>query len=146
MYVRPESGDPPPATGLVARCQEDAASFEATTGGLGRDDNEGEPMGFTAPERETVINISDDSEVASVYSAQRRRITQLKKNPAARLVEEGTSGGSPWARFEIDSDFVSFRSKRRVFSPTERSRRAAQLRTARETLVKRENDDSNREF
>lgn len=70
-------------------------------------------MAFTKAERETTIVFSDAGKVAEIYTAQRRMITKLSKNPAARLIESGRSGTSPWARFEIDPALITFRSKRR---------------------------------
>jgi hypothetical protein len=99
-------------------------------------------MALTALERETVITFNDADEVASVYTAQRRLITQLKKNPAAVLVEEGVHEGSLWARFELPKNFISFRTKTRAFCEAERSRRAAQLRGTHKTRVAVESSDS----
>jgi hypothetical protein len=101
-------------------------------------------MPFDALERETVITLNDAEEVASVYTAQRRKITQLKKNPAAVLIEEGVHDGSPWARFELPKNFISFRTKTRTFCEAERSRRAAQLSGTHKTRVAVENADSSR--
>jgi hypothetical protein len=101
-------------------------------------------MPFDALERETVIGFNDAEEVASVYTAQRRLITRLKKNPAAVLIEEGVHGGSPWARFELPKKFISYRSKTRAFCEPERSRRAAQLRRTHKTRVALESSDSDR--
>ena len=56
-------------------------------------------MPLTAFERESVVSFNDGEQTASVYTAQRRIITKLKKNPAATLVEEGKHDGSAWARF-----------------------------------------------
>lgn len=71
-------------------------------------------MGLSKSERETTIVFSDSTEVAEVYTAQRPMITKLKRNPAATLIEEGRSGTSPWARFEINASLISFRSKQRA--------------------------------
>lgn len=70
-------------------------------------------VGFTAYERETIVNMNDEDGLALIWTAQRRLITRLKKNPAARLLEDGTYGRTAWARFEIPKEFVSFRSARR---------------------------------
>jgi hypothetical protein len=101
-------------------------------------------MSFTAPERETVIVLNDADELATVYTAQRPVITRLKKNPAARLVNEGRYGRSQWAEFELPKRFVSFRSKRRVLNPEERARRGANLRDARTKAVTHDSADSDR--
>jgi hypothetical protein len=102
-------------------------------------------MAFSAPERETVIVFNDIDAVASVYTAQRRVITQLKKNRAATLVDDGVFEGSPWARFELPKRFVSFRSKIRTFDEDERTRRGAQLRRANQMRAALEISDSNRD-
>jgi hypothetical protein len=69
-------------------------------------------MSLTAPERETVITMCDEDDTALIYTAQRPVITKLKKNPAARLIEEGKFDGSAWARFEMPADLISYRSTR----------------------------------
>jgi hypothetical protein len=101
-------------------------------------------MALSALERETVIVFNDAEDCASVYTAQRRIITQLKKNPAATLNEEGSFEGSAWATFELPKKFISFRSKTRTFCEPERSRRAAQLKRTRETPLEVESVDSGR--
>jgi hypothetical protein len=88
-------------------------------------------MTLTAYERETVIVMNDEELTARIWTAQRRIITKLKKNPAARLLEEGRSDGSPWARFELPREFVSFRSTavKLSLSDQQRAERAARLVT-----------------
>ena len=73
---------------------------------------------LSAIERETIITFNDEEQLAHVWTAQRPRITQLKKNPSARLLEEGTHGRSAWAIFEIPKELVSFRSRRRKATKT----------------------------
>jgi hypothetical protein len=90
-------------------------------------------VSLTGPERETVIILTDADELAVVYTAQRAVITRLKKNAAARLIEEGRVGRSPWATFELPKRFISFRSKRRVMTEEERMRRGAVLNEARKS-------------
>ncbi len=75
-------------------------------------------MALTAYERETIVSMCDGDDLANVYTAQRTVITKLKKNPAARLLEEGRFEGSAWARFEIPKGLVSFRTKSRVGTPS----------------------------
>lgn len=101
-------------------------------------------MSFTAPERETVIRLNDEEEFATVYSAQPAVITRLKKNPAARLVDEGRVGRSRWAEFQLPKAFVSFRSKVRTFNGEERRRRAAALEAVRPRAAGSNSADSNR--
>lgn len=90
-------------------------------------------MSLTGPERETVVNSNDADELASIYTAQRRVINRLKRNPAAVLVEEGEHEGSPWARFTLPARLVSFRAPRakRELSAEQREALAERLRAAR---------------
>jgi hypothetical protein len=101
-------------------------------------------VSLTAPERETVIVMTDADELASVYTSQRAVITRLKKNPAARLLEEGRFEGSPRARFELPKRFVSFRSKERVFSPEESERRGAALQAKNRAVAELDSADPDR--
>lgn len=103
-------------------------------------------MALNALERETVIVLNDAEDVASVYTAQRRMITQLKKNPAAALIDSGLFDGSPWARFELPKGFLSFRSKMRRLSEQERTRRGAQLRRANQSRSAVQSADPDRDF
>jgi hypothetical protein len=101
-------------------------------------------VSLTAPERETVIVMTDADELAIVYTTQRSVITRLKKNPAAGLLEEGRFERSPWAEFELPKRFVSFRSKRRVLSDEERQRRGAALRAVRRAAAEPDLVESDR--
>ena len=86
-------------------------------------------MALTRDERETIVNMNDGEDIAYVYTAQRRIITLLKKNPSATLVEEGTFEGSVWARFTMPARLVSFRAGVRL-TEEQRQARAANLRRA----------------
>ena len=69
--------------------------------------------GLSAIERETIVTLNDEEPFARVWTAQRRMITRLKRNPAAVLIEEGTCGTSVWADFQVPADlFAGFRTKR----------------------------------
>jgi hypothetical protein len=68
-------------------------------------------LSLTASERETVITLNDEDELAHVYTAQRPWITKLKKNPSATLIEDGKFEGTVWARFEVPKTLVQVRSK-----------------------------------
>lgn len=92
-------------------------------------------MSLTAHERETVITFSDGDNTAYIYAAMRTVITKLKKNPAAKLVEEGVHGGSVWARFELPANLVSFRSVRRELTDAQRQELADRLRGIRQEAV-----------
>jgi hypothetical protein len=84
-------------------------------------------MSLTAPERETVITFSDDSDTATVHTHERRIITKLRNNPAAELVEDISFDGTAGAVFEMPADLISFRSGRRKLSATERQVAVANL-------------------
>lgn len=86
-------------------------------------------MALTRDERETIVNMNDGEDIAYIYTAQRRIITRLKKNPSATLVEEGTFEGSVWARFTMPARLVSFRAGVRL-TEEQRQARAANLRRA----------------
>jgi hypothetical protein len=90
-------------------------------------------MSLTAPERETIIGTSDADDHWWIWTAQRRVITKLKKNPAAVLVDEGSHGSSVWAEFRIPGNLVSFRSGTRKRAMTNEQKVAAveRLRKAR---------------
>ena len=91
-------------------------------------------MSLTAPERETVITFSDEDEMATVHTHQRRIITKLKNNPAAELIEDIAFDGTAGAVFEQPADLISFRSKKRQgreLSTVERAERVRQLHRAR---------------
>jgi hypothetical protein len=77
---------------------------------------------LTAAERETVITMNDEDDVADIWTAQRPIITKLKKNAAAILTEEGKHGSTVWARFTLPADLISFRSKRVKRELTEEQR------------------------
>lgn len=87
-------------------------------------------LSLTAPERETVITFSDEDNTATVHTHQRRIITKLRNNPAAKEIEDLTFEGSAGAAFEIPADLISFRSGRRKLSPSQAKAAAANLRAA----------------
>jgi hypothetical protein len=92
------------------------------------------PVSLTAPERETVITFSDDSEIATVQTHHRPIITKLCNNPAAAEVEEVedlTFDGTAGAVFEIPADLISFRSSRRKLTAEQARAAAANLHSAR---------------
>lgn len=89
---------------------------------------------LAAAERETVVNWSDADEEMSVWTAQRKVITKLKRNPAATLVDEGHFGSTAWALFTLPVGLLTFRTPRagRKLSPEQRSQNAERLRSARQ--------------
>jgi hypothetical protein len=91
-------------------------------------------VSLTAPERETVITYSDESDTATVHTHQRRIITKLMNNPAATKVDDLTFEGTAGAVFEIPADLISFRSKKRTgreLSATERAEKVRALQSGR---------------
>jgi hypothetical protein len=88
-------------------------------------------MSLTAPERETVITFSDDTDTATIHTHQRKIITKLKNNPAAELIEDISFDGTGGAVFELPADLISFRSTRRKLSPAQAAAAAANLDRAR---------------
>lgn len=56
---------------------------------------------LNAEERETTVTMSDADEHVRIWSAQRRVISRLRKNPKATEVRSGHIGTSAWAEFTI---------------------------------------------
>jgi len=65
---------------------------------------------LTRLERETVITMNDEESWAEVFTHQRKVITKLDRNPLAKKTEEGMFGSTPWARYELPKNLVSFRA------------------------------------
>ena len=89
---------------------------------------------LTAAERETTVTVSDDSDAVTIWTAQRKHITRLRKNPAFTEVRAGYHGSTEWAEFTIPADQWSPASgaKRRSNLSDEQKRAAAErLRLAR---------------
>jgi hypothetical protein len=72
---------------------------------------------LTAPERETVVLMDDESDFALVTTWQRRVITKLEKNPAAEKLWEQRLGTSKGAQFRLPANLISFRAKTRKGGP-----------------------------
>jgi hypothetical protein len=86
---------------------------------------------LTKPERETVINWSDDDRTAYVWTAQRPVITKLKANESAELVAEGFVGSTAWAEFRLPARLVSFRNRPNRVSADVAAKRTERLLRAR---------------
>lgn len=88
-------------------------------------------MSLTPPERETIITLNDEDDVAHIWTAQRPMITKLRRNAAATLLSEGKHDGSVWAEFEVPKALVSIRTKRvkRELTPEQREVLAERMRT-----------------
>jgi hypothetical protein len=71
-------------------------------------------MSLTAQERETVINMNDEEDTALITTYQRRLITKLLRNPAAKLIKELRFESSMGAVFEIPAEFITFRTGKRA--------------------------------
>ena len=85
--------------------------------------NEGEPRRnerhdmktpLTAAERETVILLNDEDDVATITTHQRRIITALEKNPAATKTADLTFGAQPGAEYVIPVRFIRFGRPRKA--------------------------------
>ena len=66
---------------------------------------------LSSEERETIIRFSDADDVATIATHQRRIITRLRKNPAAREVADISFGTTAGAVFELPVRLLSFRTK-----------------------------------
>jgi hypothetical protein len=89
-------------------------------------------MSLTAPERETIITLNDEDDTAHIYTAQRRWITKLKKNPKANLPAEGKHECSAWAEFEIPADLIAYprATRRRLTAVQKQALAEGRARTA----------------
>lgn len=67
---------------------------------------------LTAPERETIIRWDDESEVVSIWTAQRTLVTRLGKDARFTRVAGGLYGSTPWAEYTIPVDRFTFGAKR----------------------------------
>jgi len=61
-------------------------------------------MSLEAGERETVINATDGDDLIKIWTAQRRFITKLRRNPNFTEVDSGHYGSTEWAQFTIPAD------------------------------------------
>ena len=59
---------------------------------------------LVAEERETVITVTDADELVRIWSAQKRSITKMRKNPAFTEVGHGVHGTTEWAEFTTPAD------------------------------------------
>ncbi len=67
---------------------------------------------LSAYERETVIVFNDEEPMASITTHQRRIVTKLERNPAARKVEDLQHGRQPGGRYELDKRLITLRTKK----------------------------------
>lgn len=89
---------------------------------------------FSPAERETTITTSDVDDLVHIWSAQRKHITKMRRNPAFTEVRSGLHGSSEWAAFTIPVDRWSPLGVKRSVSLTEQQReeRRTRLLEARE--------------
>lgn len=93
-------------------------------------------MTLEAAERETVVNTSDDHETVTIWTAQRRYLTQLRKHPKVVEVDSGSYGSTEWGQFEVPRDqwspVTGVKRAGRKLSAEEKQKLADRLRSARE--------------
>jgi hypothetical protein len=58
------------------------------------------------------VNADDGCDYVTVWSAQRRVVTKLRKLNGAELLEEGLYGTTVWAKFKLPASALSFRNPR----------------------------------
>jgi hypothetical protein len=83
-----------------------------------------------AAERETVITSTDEDPLVHIWSAQKRHINAMRKNPEYREVRSGRIETSEWAEFTIPADRwkPNFGAKSaRVVTPEQRAAAAQRL-------------------
>lgn len=60
---------------------------------------------LTAPERETIVNMSDADDLVRIWTSQRSNITAMRRKPEHFTeVGSGMHGTSPWAEFTTVTD------------------------------------------
>ncbi len=88
---------------------------------------------MTKAERETTITLNDEDGYAEICTFQRRMISKLLRNKAARKVRDIEMDGRViGAVFEILKSLVSIRSPKRALSDQERQRRQKNLMNMRQ--------------
>ena len=88
-------------------------------------------MTLSAYERETVISMNDEDDLALVTTWQRPVITKLKKNSAAEIVHVEHCGNSVGYIFRIPARLISIREPRKI-SAAARAKLAANAAKARQ--------------
>ena len=83
---------------------------------------------LSAAERETVVTTSDDDDVVSIWTAQKRFITKMRKNPQFTEVETGFYGTSEFSVFTVPADRWSPLGVKRLTNLTEQQRIQASTR------------------
>lgn len=97
-------------------------------------------MSLTAAERETTVTISDEDRTARIWTARRKDITKLRRNPKAIEVASGYHEGSEWAQFEVPGDewnpASGIKRRSKEMTPAQRQEAALRLAKARGSLGK----------
>lgn len=90
-------------------------------------------MPLTANERETTITSTDGDDTITIWTAQRRYISRMRKNDRFTEVNSGNYEGSEWAEFTIPANMWNPASgaKRKSTPMSEEQRLAAAERLAR---------------
>ena len=83
---------------------------------------------LTAAERETVVTTSDGDSVVSIWTAQKRYISLLRKNPQVTEVETGFYGTTEFSVFTVPADRWSPLGVKRRVSLTEYQKIQARAR------------------
>lgn len=88
---------------------------------------------MTKAERETTINFNDEEAHAEITTFQRRMLTKLSRNKAARKLRDIEMGGKIiGAVFEVPKSLIRIRSAKRALSDHERQRRQENLMKMRQ--------------
>lgn len=91
---------------------------------------------LSAPERETVVTVTDDDRFVRIWTCQRKFIGLLHKHPSFQCTKAGNIDGTPWAEFEIEADQwspVTGAKRRSNMTAEQRATAAARLKAARQS-------------
>jgi hypothetical protein len=134
LWTNPASGKTPGDASGASPYSGQPGAASGGTGGLPQSYHRIATLSLTAREPETVITFSDDDDVATVHTHQRRIITKLQNNPAAEQIEDISFDGTAGAVFELPVWAISFLSKKRKGGPGNAST-LQKAREARELAV-----------
>jgi len=85
-------------------------------------------MALSAAERETVIVISDADDFWTIHTCQRRMVTQLLKNPVAKILENTLFEGTRFLVAEVPANGITVRKSNGRKAKSSQPRKAT-LRT-----------------
>lgn len=83
---------------------------------------------MNAEERETTICACDADATVHIWSAQRRYITRMRKDPAFTEVASGVFEGTEWAEFSVPADRWSPAGVKRTRKMSENQKEQARSR------------------